>query len=353
MMVLIVSASCSRDQDSRSTPEPSERSSETPPPEPVEEPRLEWALAIHGGAGVIARDDTDADGYLSALEEVLAEGRRALAKGTAALEVVEQLVRIMEDDERWNAGRGAVYTSRGTHELDAALMDGRTLACGAVAGVRNTRHPITLARRVMERSPHVLLSGAGADDFARQNGVEMVRQAFFHSPRRYQQLQEAKQRERSGTSSGGGGGAMATVGAVALDRYGNLAAGTSTGGMTNKRWGRVGDVPLIGAGTYANNESVAVSCTGRGEEFIRHNVAHEIAARVQHLDLDVDEAARQVVHEVLSENDGGVIAVDPRGRIALEFNSPGMFRGAADASGRFEVGIWETTRHVQEASTNR
>ena len=303
-----------------------------------ERERLEWSLALHGGAGVISRDESNPERYYAALEEALEAGRIILREGGAALEAVEAVVRVLEDDAKFNAGRGAVFTSKGTHELDAAIMDGRTLACGAVAGVRNVRNPISLARQVMQRSPHVLLAGEGADEYSKELKVGRAPQDYFTTQRRYRQWQEVWRAERRGETTSSGFG---TVGAVALDRYGNLAAATSTGGMTNKRFGRVGDVPIIGAGTYANNATAAISATGRGEEFMRHVVAHDISSRIAYAGATVKEAAEAVIDGVLQAGDGGVIAVDAYGAITMPFNSVGMFRGAADADGRFEVGIWE------------
>ena len=294
---------------------------------------LEWAIALHGGAGTIDPERTSVADYEAALEAALAEGERMLRDGGAALEVVQAVVVRLEDDPLFNAGRGAVLNSDGLHELDAALMDGRTLAAGAVAGVRNVRNPILLARRVLESSQHVLLTGAGADAFAREQGIPRAPQDYFTTERRLQQWRDAR---RSGSTPAG----MATVGAVALDRYGNLAAATSTGGLVNKRWGRVGDVPLIGAGTYADNRTVAVSCTGKGEEFIRRAIAHDLSARIGHGGQSLAEAATDLIDEVLAPGDGGLIAVDRLGQIAMPFNTQGMFRAAADSAGRHEVGIW-------------
>ena len=235
--------------------------------------------------------------------------------------------------------------------LRAATFVVSLLTAGAVAAVRNVRNPISLARQVMERSPHILLTGSGADDYARELGVRRAPQDYFTTDRRFRQWQQARRDARRRGSGGGappGPGAepfgLDTVGAVALDRYGNLAAATSSGGLTNKRYGRVGDVPILGAGTYANNRTAALSCTGRGEEILRHVVAHEISARIEHGGATLEEAAEAVVREVLAPGDGGVIGVDARGSLALLFNSSGMFRGAADSSGRFEVGIWEEMR---------
>jgi beta-aspartyl-peptidase (threonine type) len=332
----VLVAGCQTETTSESPSEPPEAVPEDSEPAPAPE----WAIALHGGAGVIERDDTDADAYYRSLAGALDLGRTMLAEGAAALETVEAVVRQLEDDPLFNAGRGAVFTNRGTHELDAAIMDGRTLSCGAVTGLINVRNPVTLARLVMERSKHVLLAGDGADRFAREVGVERVPQDYFTTERRLRQLQEAVRAEREGRATGGFG----TVGAVALDRYGNLAAATSTGGLTNKRFGRIGDVPIIGAGTYANNETAAISCTGVGEQFIRHTVAHEVSALVAYRGDSLEEAAREVVHERLNEGDGGLVAVGADGSITLTFNSAGMFRGAADERGRFEVGIWEELR---------
>lgn len=310
---------------------------EEPPPRPVEEPEpITWALAIHGGAGVISRDPSDTkEEHRRSLEQALSLGRDLLAEGNAALRVVEQVVRFLEDDPKFNAGKGAVFTDEGTNELDAAIMDGRTLACGAVSGLKTVRNPVTLARLVMEKSPHVLLSGDGAERFAREAGAERVRRSYFYTQERYEQWVEEVRRQRRSGSAGYG-----TVGAVARDRYGNLAAATSTGGLTNKHFGRVGDVPIIGAGTYANNATAAISCTGKGEEFIRHAVAHEISAQMEHAGRSLLAAAEDVILQRLSQGDGGMIGVDAEGTTVMVFNSPGMYRGAADSSGRFEVAVW-------------
>lgn len=308
-------------------------------PEAQEEPppaRADWAIAIHGGAGVIPKtmgDDEKAK-HFEALEEALRLGRDLLDQGEASLDVVERVVRHLEDVPLFNAGKGAVFTHDGAHELDAAIMDGRNLACGAVAGLTTVKNPISLARMVMERSRHVFFVGPGAERFADEMGVERVDQAYYDTERRREQWQRALAEEVEDDKYG-------TVGVVALDRAGNLAAATSTGGLTNKRYGRVGDVPVIGAGTYADNRTAAISCTGFGEQFIRHNVAHDVTARMAYRGLSVQEAADEVIHGELDPGDGGLIAVAHDGSIALVFNSEGMFRGAADAAGRFEVAIWE------------
>jgi beta-aspartyl-peptidase (threonine type) len=295
-----------------------------------------WSLAIHGGAGTIPKDipESERDAYLASLRKALEIGREVLAGGGASLDAVEKVVRFLEDDPLFNAGKGAVYTREGTHELDAAIMAGRDLTCGSVAGLKTVRHPISLARLVKERSPHVFLVGEGAEAFATEMKVERVENSWFDTPKRHEQWQAALRKEQEAKPKG-------TVGAVALDQHGNLAAATSTGGMTNKRWGRLGDVPVIGAGTYANNKTCAISATGWGEKFIRNTVAHDISALMEYAGLSLQQAADRVIHTKLEKDDGGVIGVARDGSIALVFNSEGMYRGAADSNGRFEVKIWE------------
>jgi len=300
-----------------------------------------WALAIHGGAGTPPRDmpEDQKRAYLDALTAALADGRTRLEHGASALDVVEALVVRLEDDPLFNAGRGAVFNAEGRHELDAAIMDGATLGCGAVAAVTTVRHPVTLARRVMEKSGHVLLVGEGAERFADEMGVERVPNEWFSTPQRREELEKRRAEEESKRAAGAAA-EHGTVGAVALDRAGHLAAATSTGGLTFKRWGRVGDVPIVGAGTYADDRTVAVSATGKGEEFIRHGVARELAALVAHAGLTPEQAAKKLVFETLKPGDGGLIALGRDGSIVLAFNTAGMFRAAADARGRFETAIW-------------
>ncbi len=309
---------------------------ETPRPDG---PPPRWAIAIHGGAGVIPKtmEEDQKQAYFDGLNEALTLGRELLEGGAPGLDVVEQVVRLMEDNPLFNAGKGAVFTHEGTNELDAAIMDGRDLGCGAVSGLTTVKNPISVARLVMERSPHIFFVGSGAESFADEMGVERVKPEYYFTERRWGQLQRRLEQEKAAEEPGEKG----TVGCVVLDREGNLAAGTSTGGLTNKRFGRVGDVPVIGAGTYANNRTVAVSCTGKGEQFIRNNVAHDVSALVEYRGLSLQEAAEAVIHGKLDKGDGGLIAVDKDGAVAMVFNSPGMFRGAADADGRFEVKIWE------------
>ncbi len=311
----------------------------SPEPETV---APDWAIAIHGGAGVISKDLPDSVrlDYEASLTAALDAGKTMLADGKPSLDVVEAVVRILEDDPRFNAGRGAVYTADGVHELDAAIMDGRDLSCGAVAGVTTVRNPISLARKVMEDTPHVFMIGAGAEKFADQSGVERVPNSFFDTEHRREALENAKRREMEKVTASLES-RYGTVGAVALDKAGNLAAATSTGGMTNKRFGRVGDVPVIGAGTYANNATAAISATGTGEEFIRHAVAHQISAQMEFGGKTLTQAAEFVIFHKLKPGDGGIISVSKTGEIAMIFNSEGMFRGAADSNGRFEVAIWE------------
>lgn len=315
------------------------------PPLPVKD----FAIAIHGGAGVISKDIAPEirDGYLASLEEALSIGRDILAEGGTAMDAVVATIIFLEDDERFNAGKGSVYTSEGTHELDASIMDGRDLNAGAVAGVRTVKNPIVLARKVMEETRHVMFAGEGAEQFADQTNVTRVENSWFNTERRFQQWQRAQERASVLPDHTGNdltqfqNDKFGTVGAVALDRDGNLAAGTSTGGMTNKMPGRVGDAPIIAAGTYADNATVAVSATGHGEKFIRNAVAYQIAAIMEYQGSSLQEAARIVIREKLDEGDGGIIAVDRLGTIVMEFSSPGMFRGAADSDGLFEVAIWE------------
>ncbi|MCP3962031.1 MAG: isoaspartyl peptidase/L-asparaginase [bacterium] len=317
-------------------PEPP--ATETAPPPEAAAPTAEWAIAIHGGAGVISRDVDEEwkQAHRDALSEALTLGKDMLDEGAEGLDVVEQVIRVLEDSPLFNAGKGSVFTHDGKNELDAAIMDGRDLNCGAISGVTRVKNPISLARLVMTESRHVFFVREGAERFAEEMGVEKVDPEYYFVQRRWDALQKALDKEKQEEAEKHG-----TVGCVVLDRAGNLAAGTSTGGMTNKRFGRVGDVPVIGAGTYANNATVAVSCTGWGEKFIRNNVAHDVSARIEYKGLGVRQAAEEVIHGKLDEGDGGLIAVGAGGEIAMVFNSSGMFRGAADSNGRFEVGIWQ------------
>jgi beta-aspartyl-peptidase (threonine type) len=298
------------------------------------------AIAIHGGAGTLAPADLTPQNeraYRAGLERALRAGFSVLDAGGTALDAAVTAVQVLEDEPLFNAGRGAVLAANGLHELDASVMDGRDLRAGAVTGVRHVRSPIELARLVMERSPHVMLAGTGAEEFALEQGLQPVPNSHFATERRRLELERMLQ----GQIEAGRESLMGTVGAVALDAAGNLAAATSTGGMTGKKWGRVGDSPIIGAGTYAANDCCAVSATGHGEFFIRAAVAHEIASLIRYRGLDVVEAADEVVMQQLVRlgGSGGVIAVGRDGRIAMPFNSEGMLRGAMDSRGLFETGL--------------
>jgi beta-aspartyl-peptidase (threonine type) len=300
-----------------------------------------WSLAIHGGAGVITRDrldDARRTEIEAALGAALDAGSRVLASGGSALDAVEAAVTLLEDDPHFNAGRGATFTYDGKIELDAAIMDGRTRAAGAVAGVATVRNPVLLAREVMEQGPHVFLAGAGAERFAREYGLEAVDPAWFETPERRRQLEEFRARKDGWFDASVKYG---TVGAVARDSAGHLAAATSTGGLTGKRWGRIGDSPVIGAGTYADDRACAVSATGAGEYFIRAGAAHAICDRVRLLGESVQAAADAVIAEVGElGGEGGVIVAGADGTTAFSFSTPGMYRGRADSEGLREIAIF-------------
>ena len=298
------------------------------------------AIAVHGGAGVLPAAQLTPGlrkAFQEGLEAALRAGYAAMEAGGASLDAVVAAVKVLEDDPLFNAGRGSVMAANGQHELDASIMDGRDLRAGSVTGVQHVRNPVELARLVMDRSPHVMLAGPGADEFAVEAGLRPVPNEYFATERRRLELE----RHLRGEADTGDEAVLGTVGAVALDAQGNLAAATSTGGMTGKKWGRVGDSPIIGAGTYAANDCCAVSATGHGEYFIRAAVAHEIASLVRYRGMGVVEAADEVVMKqlVAMGGSGGVIAVGRDGSIAMPFNSPGMLRGAMDSRGRLETGI--------------
>ena len=300
-----------------------------------------YAIAIHGGAGGLPREHLPSEQqrrYRDALAAALDCGYALLEAGGSSLDAVIAAVRLLEDDPLFNAGRGAALTREGIAELDAAVMDGSTLRAGGVAAVRHVKHPIELARRVMEKSRHVLLVGAGAEEFALEEGFELLPNAYFRTAERRTELDLLRSGQHVSELVPAPHG---TVGAVARDAHGNLAAATSTGGMSNKRPGRVGDSPVIGAGTYARNGACAVSATGHGEYFMRLVAAYHVCAAVEYRGLGVQEAVRETIHERLAGlgGRGGIIAVDAGGRIALDFNTEGMFRGARDSSGRREIGL--------------
>lgn len=305
-------------------------------------------IAIHGGAGAIARASMSAERerqYISALGTVIEAGQAILAAGGSALDAVTEAVRLLEECPLFNAGIGAVFTRDATHELDACVMEGHTLKAGAVAGVSHLRNPVQAARLVLEKSPHVLLIGDGAETFAHQHGMALVSPDIFSTPERLEQLHQAQQQnavQLDHSAPLDEQHKMGTVGAVALDRHGNLAAATSTGGMTNKLPGRVGDSPLPGAGCYANNASVAVSCTGTGEVFIRALAAYDIAALMEYAGLSLPQAAERVVMEKIPAlgGSGGLIAIDREGNVAMPFNSEGMYRGYGYVGDAPTVGIY-------------
>jgi beta-aspartyl-peptidase (threonine type) len=321
-------------------------------------------IVIHGGAGVITRGSLTPEQekeYRVVLEQAVLAGYKILQSGGTSLDAVEAAVRIMEDSPLFNAGKGAVFTSEGSNELDASIMDGKTLKAGAVATLKHIKNPISLARLVMQKSPHVMMIGEGAEKFARENGVETVPQSYFFTQRRFDALKRIQEEEKKKAEAAKEGKKISlveskkdenrhgTVGAVAVDKFGNLAAATSTGGMTNKKFGRVGDAPIIGAGTYANNNSCAVSATGWGEYFIRLGVARDISAIMEYQAMPVQQAVDAVIQRKLpalgkmdnEDADGGVIAIDKFGNIGISFNSEGMYRAYIDMNGKPVVQIYK------------
>jgi beta-aspartyl-peptidase (threonine type) len=316
-----------------------------------------YVLVIHGGAGTILKKNMTAQkeaAYKAGLEDALKAGYNAIHAGKSSLDAVEATIRVLEDNPLFNAGKGAVFTHDGRNEMDAAIMNGKTLEAGAVAGVSTIRNPISAARAVMEKSEHVMLTGRGAEQFAQEAGLDIVDPSYFRTEERWNGLQKAlredsiKSKLDHSYQPGGKLGIenvdnkFGTVGAVALDKAGNLAAGTSTGGMTNKKYGRVGDAPIIGAGTYANNNTVAVSCTGWGEFFIRSVVAYDLSALMAYKGLTVQEAGRAVIDKVGAlGGDGGLIALDKNGHAALPFNTEGMYRGMVTADGKITIEIYK------------
>lgn len=325
---------------------------------PADKPApIRWAIALHTGAGSTARDlkPEEREPLEQSLRDAINAGKAVLEKGGTALDAVEKVVIALEDNPRFNAGRGAVFTRRGTHELDASIMDGQTLKCGAVGGVKTQKNPVQVARLVMEQTPHILLAGVEADAFGVKNGCEQVEQDYFYTDKRFGQLEEYFEKEGQtplkkpaydvkASSKAAGGNASddtrGTVGCVALDSHGNLAAATSTGGLTGKMPGRLGDTPIIGAGNYANNNSCAVSGTGKGEEFIRHSIAARVSMLMLERKVPVEEAVRICVKDVLQPGQGGIIAVDREGTISMQSNTEAMPRALADSTGRLETAIW-------------
>lgn len=301
-------------------------------------PKNLYAIAVHGGAGVYEPDKITPDKralYEAGLTQALQAAQAVLDKDGSAMTAVEAAIMVLEDNPNFNAGRGAVLTHEGDAELDASIMDGATLKAGAVAGVKTIKNPIAAARKVMDNSPYVMLAREGAEAFARAQGLEIVPNAYFITERRQDELLRAKSSTQAARLL-----KLGTVGAVVRDRQGNIAAGTSTGGMTNKRWGRIGDSPIIGAGTYADNNSCAVSGTGWGEYFIRATVARSICALVEYKKMPLAKAVKTTLDHVKQlGGDGGVIAIDAKGHIVLDQNTPGMFRGFVREGGHIQVGI--------------
>ena len=310
-----------------------------------------YAIAIHGGAGTILRSTMTPEkevAYKKGLEEAICSAENILKSGGTSIDAVEAAIKTLEDNPLFNAGKGAVFTNEGKNEMDASIMNGKDLMAGAVSGVSNIKNPISLSKAVMERSEHVFLSGRGAMDFAKKNNFEFLPDEYFFVQMRYDQLQQAKESDsvmldHSANKFENGEKKFGTVGAVALDVFGNIAAGTSTGGMTNKKNGRVGDTPIIGAGTYANNTTCAVSCTGHGEFFIRSVVAYDISCLMEYRGYTLKQACEYVVNDKLVKigGEGGLIALDAKGNIELPFNSEGMYRAMKRAGEDIYIGIYK------------
>ncbi|WP_444997700.1 isoaspartyl peptidase/L-asparaginase family protein [Aliikangiella sp. IMCC44359] len=321
-----------------------------------------FAIAIHGGAGTILKSNMTPElekAYHAKLAEALKAGHAILKKGGTSVEAVQAAIIVMEDSPLFNAGKGAVYTHHKTNELDASIMEGKTLNAGAVSGVSTVKNPIKLAAEVMTNSKHVMLSGAGAEKFAKKQSLEIVPPEYFKTERRWNQLLRVLKKDPDATALSEDktdkqasvttnkiwpdDNKFGTVGAVALDQFGNLAAGTSTGGMTNKKYGRIGDSPIIGAGTYADNKACAISATGHGEYFIRAAVAHDICARVLYKNISLDKAADEVIQQKLVKmgGDGGIVGMSPKGEPIFSFNSEGMYRGYIDKNGKVYTGIFK------------
>jgi len=318
-------------------------------------PKQEFAIIIHGGAGTILKKNMSPEKetvYKLKLEEAIRVGHEVLKNGGSSVDAVTKAINIMEDSPLFNAGKGAVFTHEETNEHDASIMDGKTLNAGASAGSTTVKNPIDLARAVMDKSPHVMLSGKGADTFAEEQGLQIVDPNYFYTERRFKSLQNIKEKEKTELDHDDKisfydeaikNSKFGTVGCAALDKNGNLAAGTSTGGMTNKRWGRIGDSPIIGAGTYANNTTCAVSSTGWGEYFIRAMVAHDISALMEYKKLSLKEAAQEVIQNKLTHlgGTGGIVAIDKNGNMVAEFNTAGMYRATMDDKGALSIGIYK------------
>lgn len=316
-----------------------------------------YVLVIHGGAGTILKKNMTPEkeaAYKASLKQALATGYKILQSGGSSLDAVEATVRVLENDSLFNAGKGAVFTHEGRNELDAAIMNGKTKAAGAVAGITTVKNPVSAARAVMEKSEHVMMVGPGAEKFAKEAGLEIVDPAYFRTQSRWNDLQKALQEDSIAAAKSNAytnpqkfgiknkDYKFGTVGAVALDQQGNLAAATSTGGMTDKKYGRIGDSPIIGAGTYANNETAAISCTGWGEFYIRNVVAYDLSALIEYKGLTVQQAGNTVIKKVGDMGgDGGLIALDKKGNMTMSFNTEGMYRGAITKDGKIEIAIYK------------
>lgn len=341
-LLLFISCNENKTQNSaEKTPQTTKQKDSTP----------NFGIVIHGGAGTILKEnmsDSLEQAYKLKLEEAIRTGHEILANGGTALEAVQRTINVMENSPLFNSAKGAVFTNEGKNELDASIMDGKTLNAGAVAGVTKIKNPINLAYEVMVNSEHVLLSGKGAEQFAEEQGLEVVDPGYFYTEKRFRAMEKARERENNSNKTAFFDPMIkdekfGTVGCVALDKNGNLAAGTSTGGMSNKKYNRIGDSPIIGAGTYANNKTSAISSTGWGEFFIRGVVAYDISAMMEYKNMSLKEAASEVIQKKLPAlgGNGGIIAIDNEGNVAMEFNTAGMYRAAMNKNSELTIGLYE------------
>jgi len=348
-LLLILFSACLQAQQKTS------EADRTTPHDKTKTMKKDFAIVIHGGAGTIVKTNMTPElekQYLAKLDEALKAGYDTLEKGGTSLDAVVETIKVMEDSPLFNAGKGAVFAADGKNEMDASIMDGSNLKAGAIAGVRTIKNPITAARCVMESSEHVMMVGKGAEKFAKKCNCEFADTSYFFDQKRWDQLQKIKKTEKVELDHGsskpldvefGNDKKFGTVGVAALDKYGNLAAGTSTGGMTNKKYGRVGDSPIIGAGTYANNKTCAISCTGHGEFFIRSVVAYDVSALMEYKGMSLKDAADEVVMKKLvkMKGEGGLVGMDAKGNIVMTFNTPGMYRGYRKSDGKKEILIYK------------
>ncbi len=310
--------------------------------------RPDYVIVLHGGAGTIVKENLTPElekSITKTMNDALEIGKFVLDSNGTAMDAIQKVIMHLENSPHFNAGKGAVFTHDGEHELDASIMDGKTMDAGAVGGIKGFKNPILAAKAVMDNSPHVMLSGTGANTFCKEQGLEMVDKEYFYTERRWKSLQSVLEKEKNkmGAILENQDYKYGTVGCAVLDKHGNLAAGTSTGGMTNKRWGRIGDAPIIGAGTYANNNTCAISATGHGEYFIRYAVAHDISARMEHGGVSFNEASKAVVNNVLVDagGSGGIIGVDKDGNVAMPFNTKGMYRAYLKSTGERYIGMFK------------